>query len=63
MEYLFLSLKESKWKPRQKKWLEVPNGGKATVEQILGSEEMINPKEKDYESQSQEYDQESWSSK
>ena len=30
-------------------WSEFPNGGKAIIEQILASEEKINPKEHDYE--------------
>ena len=32
---------------------EFPNGGKAIVEQILASEEKINPKEQDCDSHSQ----------
>ena len=34
-------------------WPEFPNGGKASVEQLLGSEER-NPTEQDYENQSLE---------
>ena len=32
-------------------WSEFPNGGKTIVEQILASEEIINPKEQDSENQ------------
>ena len=33
-------------------WSEFPNGGQAIVEQILASEEKINPKELHYENHS-----------
>ena len=57
-EHLFLSLKESQWKLRQQHGSEFQEGEKSTVQQIIVSEEIKNPKEHGCMSYSQGSEQE-----